>query len=175
MTRVPFLALAGAALLSITTAALAANDGQTPKSRNPHVLAQTSCGKDLKNVEIAQGSGLSTDSTTFTDVTGSEVSFNIGGKNDTCVLVNFSAQAFAPASGGKLMKVRALLDGGVESTDGDIQLVAESGAFSDAHAYNFLFTNVAPGAHSVKMQFERTSSGTDKVFINQFTAVVYHK
>ncbi len=173
MTRLPFVAaIAGATLLSASAAVFAAPDGQASGSRSVGTLAQTSCNKAPK-IEVAQSSsGQSTNSSTFVDVAGSDVSFNIGGSNNTCIIVSFSAQGFAPS--GRLMHVRALRDGSIESVDSAIQFVAESTTFSDAHAYNFVFTNVPPGAHTVKMQFRSQTSGSD-VFINDFDMLTYHK
>jgi len=168
------VALAWTALLSMSAAAFADNDGQAIKHKSPVAPVQTSCGKDAKQVDIAQNStGQNTTSSTFVDVTGSEVSFNIGGNNNTCVLVDFSGQVFAPGTTNNLMFVKAVLDNSITSVDGQIQLVAESNTRSDAHAYNFLFTEVPPGAHTVKMQYE--ASGGGQVSINDFNMVVYHK
>lgn len=161
-------AVAGALSMSISTPALAgpgepagANAGARAQTR-----AVTSCQQPIK-VKVAQSSSSqSTTSTAFVDLVGSNVSFKVGGTVNTCVLVDFSAQAFAPNLGTLLM-VRALRDGSLVSVDGEIQLEADSAQFSDAHAYNFLFTNVPPGRHSVKMQF-RTFFAGDNVTINDF-------
>lgn len=174
MTRLPIVtAVAGTMLLSLSVAALA-GDGQPSGARRAGTQVQTSCGKDAKKLEVAQSSvGQSTTSTAFADVDGSTVSFNIGGNGNTCLLVDFSAQVFAPGA-GHLMNVHAIRDDNIQSVDGRIQLVAESGAFSDAHAYNFLFTDVPPGAHTVKMQFASGTNGNE-VFVNDFDMAVHHK
>lgn len=178
MTRLPaFTAMTGAMLLSLSVTAFAGghSDGQTSGSRSVGAMAQTSCGKDFKKVEIAQNStSQSTSSTAFSDVSGSTVSFNTGGSSNSCVLVNFSAQAFAPADRGQILHLQAIRDGNITSVDGSIQLAAENASFSDAHAYNFLFTDVPPGAHTIKMQYRSQVSGQD-VFINDFDMLVEHK
>ena len=76
-----------------------------------------SCGQ-LLNTEIAQsGTGqFTTSSTIFANVVGSNVSFNVAGASPSCVIVSFSAQAFAQNRAG--LFVRALLDNNVESVDG---------------------------------------------------------
>jgi hypothetical protein len=159
------------ALAMLTTAGLAA-DGQPSKSKRGG-KALISCSNVVK-VEVAQsGASQSTSSSSFVDVAGSSIGFIVGGSVPSCVLVDFSAQAFAPAT-GTLMMVRALRDGGIGSVDGEIQLAAESASFSDAHAYNFLFTGVTPGFHTVKMQY-RTFFAGDTVTINDFNMVVNHR
>jgi hypothetical protein len=87
--------------------------------------------------------------------------------------VDFSAQSFAPGA-GTLLFVRAVRDGAIQSVDGNIQFNAESGTLSEAHAYNFLFTNVPPGAHTVKMQIRSRING-DSVAVNNFNMTVHHK
>jgi hypothetical protein len=64
--------------------------------------------------------------------------------------------------------------GTITSIDGDIQFASQPQALSDAHAYNFLFTDVAPGAHSVRMQY-RTGAAGAPVTINDFNMVTLHK
>src|SRR5262245_41575645 len=153
------------ALTMLSTAALA-GDGQPAGDRAAGARALTSCSK-LSRIEVAQsGVSQSTGSTVPVDVVGSSIGFIVGGAVPSCVLVSFSGQAFGPAN-GTLMMVRAVRDGAIVSVDGEIQFVAESITFSDAHAYNFLFTGVPPGFHSVKMQYRSFFAG-DTVTINDF-------
>ena len=107
----------------------------------------------------------------FTPVAGSLVNFTVLGAVNSCVIVSFSAQAYAPF--GRLMWVRAILDG-AQSVDGQIAFVAESGAFADAHSYSFLFPSVAPGAHRVFLQYRSQVNG-QAVVINPFAVEVQHR
>jgi hypothetical protein len=132
-----------------------------------------SCGQ-LLNTEIAQsGAGqFTTSSIIFANVVGSNVSFNVAGASPSCVIVSFSAQAFAQNRTG--MHVRALLDNNVESVDGVVIFVGDSGAFPEAHAYNFLFPSVSPGPHTVKMQYRSHADGFPTV-INEFDLNIRHR
>jgi hypothetical protein len=178
MAKIIFtLSAAAAALVSCSLVAFAANTGEATKATNGEraTRVQTSCGKLGKSEDAQSSVGVSTSSTTFVDVAGSQVSFNIGGTGNTSVIFYFSGQVFAPSSaaGTGLMFVQAVRDTSIVSVDGPVQFQSESGTFSNAHAYNFLFTNVPPGAHTVKMQFRSNNSG-NTVFIYRFNGVVYH-
>src|SRR4029453_8539489 len=90
---------------SLSTAAPAA-DGQAAGAKAGTRIV-TRCGKLLKT-DVAQSSmPQSTTSTTFIDVAGSTVSFNIPGTVNTCILVDFSGLVAAPSS---LMNIRAVRD-----------------------------------------------------------------
>ena len=131
-----------------------------------------SCGQ-LPNTEVAQsGAAQFNPSSTFADVVGSSVSFNVAGANPSCVIVSFSAQAFAEHRAG--MFVRALLDKSVESVDSVILFVGDSGAFPEAHAYNFLFPSVSPGPHAVKVQYRADVTGLP-VVIDDFDLNIRHR
>jgi hypothetical protein len=159
-------------LFALSTAALAASDGQATRSK-AGTRVQTACGK-LPKTEVAQnGVSQGTANVAFVDVAGSTVAFSVGGNGNTCVLVDFSGQVFAPGA-GRVMFVRAVLDNVTVSVDGDIQFQSESGTLSNAAAYNFIFPSVAPGPHSVKMQFHSNNAATT-VFINDFNARIQHR
>jgi hypothetical protein len=103
------------------------------------------------------------------------VNFNIGGTTNTCILVDFSAQA--SVVGGvftRVLFVQAVRDGNIVSADGSIQFATQPQSISDAHAYNFIFTNVPPGPHSVKMQYRNITSDAS-VTIHDFNMVTRHK
>ena len=88
-----------------------------------------------------------------------------------CVIVSFSAQAYAPA--GRLIWVRALLDRRA-SIDGEIAFAAEDGNFAQAHSYSFLFPSVAPGAHQVFLEYRSQVNG-EAVNIDRFAVEVQHR
>jgi hypothetical protein len=165
------LMLALATLASPASAAQRAIDGQARETKaSARALAQ-GCGNLPKTEVIVNSLSQSTSSVNLVDVEGSGISFNVGGTGNSCVIVSLGAQAFAPGIAA-LMRVRALLDG-KPSIDGEIQLVAESVSFSDAHAYNFLFPSVTPGNHFFSMQYR--SPNADEVFINDFDINIRHR
>jgi hypothetical protein len=110
-------------------------------------------------------------SNNFAPVAGSLVDFTAGGAVSTCVIVSFSAQAYAPL--GRLIWVRAILDG-APSVDGQIAFAAEDGNFAQARIYNFLFPSVAPGAHQVFLEYRSQVSG-QAVNIDHFAVEVQHR
>jgi hypothetical protein len=118
----------------------------------------------------------STDSQTgtssqFAPVAGSLVNFAVSGAAKSCVIVSFSAQAYAPL--GRLIWVRALLDN-APSADSQIAFAAEDGAFAQTHSYNFLFPSVKPGAHQVFLEYRSQVDG-QAVNIDTFAVEVQHR
>ena len=118
----------------------------------------------------------STDSQTgtsnqFAPVAGSLVSFTVSGVVKSCVIVSFSAQAYAPL--GRLIWVRAMLDNS-SSVDSQIAFAAEDGAFAQTHSYSFLFPLVNPGAHRVFLQYRSQVDG-EAVNIDTFAVEVQHR
>jgi hypothetical protein len=106
----------------------------------------------------------------FAPVAGSLVRFTVGGVVSGCVIVSFSAQAYAPL--GRLIWVRAVLDN-APSVDGQIAFAAEDGAFAQAHSYSFLFPSVTPGAHRIFLQYRSQVDG-EAVNIDTFAVEVRH-
>jgi hypothetical protein len=157
--------------LSASAATRGPAGGQLPEPKASTRQLIESCGNLPKTEVIVNSLSQSTDSTSLVDVESSEVFFKVGGTKPTCVLATFAAQAFAPGPFA-LMRVKALLDG-KQSVEGEIQLVAESENFADAHSYNFLFVGVNPGDHLVTMQYR--SPNNDEVFINDFNLSVRHR
>jgi hypothetical protein len=165
------LTLALAAQAPTAFAQNAGADGQSAGPRSsPRALVQ-GCGKLSKTEVVVNSKSQNTDSVTFVSVEGSDTFFSVAGQTASCVIVSFSAQAFASGIGA-VMLVRALLDG-KPSIDGEIQLVAESGLFSDAHAYNFTFPSVSPGDHDFRMEYR--SLNNDTVAITDFNMNIRHR
>jgi hypothetical protein len=107
----------------------------------------------------------------FAPVAGSLVGFTVAGTVNRCVIVSFSAQAYAPA--GRLIWVRALLDRR-PSIDGEIAFAAEDGNFAQARSYSFLFPSVAPGSHQVFVEYRSQVNG-EAVNIDRFAVEVQHR
>jgi hypothetical protein len=151
--------LAGAASIAILASSASA------------VVLGQNCGT-LPRVNIAHSTSSQTGSSnSFAPIAGSSVNFTAGGAANSCVIVLFSAQAYAPS--GRLIWVRALLDG-LQSFDGQIAFAAEDGAFAQSHSYNFLFPSVAPGAHNVFLQYRSQVNG-QAVNIDRFSVDVLHR
>ena len=140
-------------------------------SRAPHQAAATSGDCKVKKVAFVtdDATGASTTSTTYVNVPNAAVSFSQGGRTTGCIVVNFSAWAFAP--GTALMMVRAQLDGVDMAPGGDQQFTATDGTFAVAHAFSWT-ANAAVGNHTVQIQF-RSFDG-QSVFIHKHTSSVHH-
>jgi hypothetical protein len=107
----------------------------------------------------------------FAPVAGSLVNFTVSGVVRSCVIVSFSAQAYAPL--GRLIWVQALLDS-APSVDSQIAFAAEDGNFAQAHSYSFLFPAVTPGAHQVFLQYRSQVDG-QAINIDTFAVEVRHR
>jgi hypothetical protein len=165
-----FTTVAAVAFLSFSTAGIA-GPGEAGASK-AGTKAISNCNGASRIFVTQSSSSQTTSSTAFVDVIGSLTSFTTTATK--CVIIDFSAQAFAPPTASGLMFVRALLDGVTASVDGEIQFVAQSNTLSDAHSYNFVFPSVSIGAHNVRMQF-RTNNAANAVTINGFNMVINHK
>jgi hypothetical protein len=166
------LTLALAAQASYAPAAQRAGaGGQAPEAKVSARQFLEKCGNTPIAEFVVDSLSQSTNSTGFVDVARSFRSFSVGGTKPSCVIVRFSAQAFANGL-GEAMIVQALLDGKV-SIEGPILFVADSDFFAGAHAYTFLFPSVSPGQHSVRMEYRSLNSGT--VAINDYNLEIRHR
>jgi len=135
-----------------------------------------------KQAFATHGDGNSTTSASFVDIPGATVPFTVGvGSPSTCVTIAFTSMAFAPVDA--ILLVRAVLDHSTVAHPSDVVLDGDSdedgdGRTSRSHAMNFVLTGVAPGPHTITMQF---ASGTavaggqigPPVFIDRGTTVVF--
>jgi hypothetical protein len=133
----------------------------------------------LKTMDVAvHGDSLNTTSTTFVSVPGAGVTFSQTGRAADCILVNFSSMSFASAGGTALLYVRAVLDGsrvlepsstqfsGDDDEDGDVR-------WSRTHDAQFVIDAVAPGTHTVDIQFRSLDGGS--VTLHRGVTSVYHR
>jgi|GEM_PF-4212268 len=112
----------------------------------------------------------STSSLSFVNMPGTTINFIQGGASNSCVIVDFSADV-ATGSGTKMV-VAATLDnvlGGANPNSR--QFVADSQLFQ-SHAGSFIFTAVAPGAHTVRIKW-RSQTGVLVVVVGSNT-IVHH-
>ena len=125
---------------------------------------------------------LPTTSTTFVAMPNMSVAFTMGGLVPSCVKVEFSAYVFASTSAlapsGELMFVRARLDGVTVGSPSEVQLDGDSdedgdGKWARSHAFNFAFTNVTPGLHTITIQWRSLSGGT--VFVHRRSMFVHYR
>ena len=138
----------------------------------PEALITGKCTPTTKvNFAVADDT-VSTTSTTLVDVPGMSVTFTIpAGTGRSCVRVEFSAWVFA--QGSELMNIRALLDGTTVGAPGEVQFEGDSVNWATSRAFNFLFTGVRPGSHTITMQWLSYFGGT--VFVHGRSMFVHHK
>lgn len=117
-------------------------------------------------------SALDTGTTTspaFVNIPEATVAFKQGGTTASCVIVRFSAHAFADA--GLSLVIRAYLDNTTAALPAEVTYATgENLPGGGARSYEFVFPNVAPGNHLVRMQF-RSATGDFAVLVLRHTTV----
>jgi hypothetical protein len=159
MTYLRMAVTASAALwlaVSISTTARAANMSCPP----------------LASKAVTGDSDLSTTSQTFVNVASTKISFVQGGSKAGCVAVTFAAEAESAAN--EIMVVHALLDDVTPCSPDIVDFVGSStAATSDAaRSMTFICPAVAPGSHSIRMQY--LSDGGGMVTLTRRTTIVYY-
>ena len=169
------LTATGLVLACLTTGSLAASKSQMAGTKKAARI-QPNCNKLLPLFNVAESSANQkvnqTNPPTPADLNGSAISFRV--LTLSCVLVDFSASV---SVGQGHMLVRAVLDDTDVSLDGDIIFdeFTAGAQITHARAYNFLFMNVPPGKHTVKMQgWVDGFSGVSATVYN-FNMVVRHR
>jgi hypothetical protein len=148
-----FVSLAGAQTLKRPTAGLAASGACSP----------TATQFRTSQLQVSNTNGLK-------PIKESSISFVQGGGIASCVIVTFSSEARTDDK-TVTMFVAAQLDGSQLAEPGEVFFAAQS-AFQ-SRSFTFVFPNVSPGRHAVKMLFERSGNpGTAVAWFR--TLVVQH-
>lgn len=109
----------------------------------------------------------STSKKSFSDVSGTQISFTQGAAG--CVEVSFSAEAGTAA--GETLLAQVLLDGKTACEPGSNLFASEGTTDNPAdHAMNYICPSVSAGSHSVKVQF--ASEFGRKVALDYRTTIV---
>ncbi len=181
--KIAMLHVAVSALLLTSMADIghAENTGRAPEDSRtvvPTAVTTGGCGALTKiNYKSDDNINYFTSSSSFVDVPNSTVTFGQGGTTSGCVIVTFTAEAFAP--GNRLLQVRAILENSVVAAPGNVQFSGDDDEEGDdrwarSHAFTFIFPSVAPGLHNVRMQF-RSPDIFGNVYIHKHTVVVQHR
>lgn len=152
-------------------------EGSEAKASQPAVVANC---LSMPKVSFAATNGpetTSTTSTTFVNLAPLSVTFKVGGTALTCMKVDVAAETFA-AGTGELIVMRVLLDGTTEFLPGEPQWSGDDdengdGKWARSHAANFYLANIAPGNHTVTVQWRSFFGGT--VFSHFRSLSVQHK
>jgi hypothetical protein len=108
----------------------------------------------------------STLSTTFVDIPETTFSFIQGGSVASCVIVRFSAEAFAKDNG---VLVRPLLNVATTAlpshvTFAGMECIPTVGCPTRSHSFEFVFPRVNPGKHLLRMQFKAAFAKVDPLY-----------
>lgn len=137
-----------------------------------------SCTITRVNFVTKETLATTTSSAAYTNIPELTVPFTMAGTTRSCVKVEFAAMVFAGNQPGNLMRVRARLDGVTIGSPTDVQLTGDDdedndGRWARSHAMNFAFNNVAPGPHTISIQFQSFSGGP--VFVHKASVFVHHR
>jgi len=175
------VAVSALLLTSVADIGHAESTGRAPEDSRaaaPTAVLSGGCSDANKiNYKSDDSINKSTFSSSFVDVPNSAVLFTQGGAVASCVIVTFTAEAFAP--GSRLLQIRARLDNSVTAAPGNVQLSGDDdedgdGRWARSQAFTFIFPSVAPGPHNVRMQF-RSPDVFGNVYIHKHTIMVQHR
>jgi hypothetical protein len=112
-------------------------------------------------------SSFRTNAAAMADLPDTTVQFKVGGKVPTCVKVDFTAETITDQN--EALVVRAVLDDVKLANPEDVILDGDADEDSDgmwvrSHSTSFVFTNVAPGTHTAKIQYRGTFGNYVTVF-----------
>jgi len=113
-----------------------------------------------------------TDSAKFVNIPQTGFNFTQGGASAGCVIVHFTAEVGTVTY--KSVDIRPLLDGAVKSQPPLADFTRVDDSLQSARGFIFIFPSVAPGTHSITMQFRmRDAGGT--AYIQRRTLMVQHQ
>ena len=108
---------------------------------------------------------------TYGNIPEAALGFVQGGIRASCVIVRFSAEVFAGPS--DFLYLRAFLDGTTAALPVEIQFAVADATGPSARSFEFVFPNVPPGNHVVRMQYR--SGGGGFVTIWDHTTVLQYQ
>ena len=103
-----------------------------------------------------------TTSTSFVNIPDASISFTQGGTKASCVVVRFSAESHV--QGADSVVVRAYLDKTTSAIPAEIIYSSGDGFNTNAHAFEYIFPDVAPGHHVVNMQYKSLNGTSVNIY-----------
>src|SRR4029079_5313828 len=91
----------------------------------------------------------------FVNIPETQIAFVQGVSTPSCVIVQFTTMLNVDSN--SVFEVRAVLDQNTIGLPNLFQLAAFGNTLSQTHTANFIFPNVAPGTHRIRMQFGTTN------------------
>lgn len=148
--------------------------GHAPDANTPEAAVVGSCQPVRVKFMASPMTGGEATTTLKTFVNIPEASLGIvqGGTGPTCVIVEFSALAYA--AGSDKMAVRALLNDTTTAQPGEMVIATNDNAAnrqSLARGANFVFALIEPGSHVLRMQYRSITGGAVK--IGRHTTIVH--
>jgi len=98
-----------------------------------------------------------TKSTEFVNLPQAAINFTQGGNRSSCVIVSVSAASFAAARTPGTptpMTVRVMLDDETPGLPGQVDFSDGGDGGNQVRSFDFIFTEVAPGKHTMHVQFK---------------------
>lgn len=160
-----------ALVLAVALAAsgtLAQGGNAPPAGASTQGVEMGSCSMSKVKFKTSDVFALTT-STSYVDVPDMDLTFTVSGNTGTCVEVLFSGEV---ATEGEGMRVRAILDGVTRSIPNNV-LFADQAAFFGSHAFHFAFKSVAPGTHTLKVQWRSQAGG--EIYIDTRSLFVHYQ
>jgi hypothetical protein len=138
----------------------------TPSTASAAAVSFT-CSPTKVNGSASALVDTSTTSGTFVNIPEAAVNFHQGGVSASCVIVRFSAEAYS----NNLVIVRAYLDRTTAALPNEVIYTGHDPNFLvRVRSYEFVFPSVAPGNHTVRMQF-RSGDG-ESALVTRYNTIV---
>jgi len=146
------LAVSSVALLAFTAFAQAEN----PAPRAARTVTVKDCGPLTKVKFRHNNDGFTSSSATYVDVTNAFIGFNQGGTTAGCAILNTSFRIFNSAAGS--VRIKALLDTATLGLSNEAIVWDGATVNGTSGGYTFIFNNVTPGIHKVRLQAQAGSA-----------------
>ena len=128
------------------------------------------CSPTKTNYLATDSPGAVGSTTVFSDIAEGTLTFTQGGTSRSCVIVQFFADTQVQ---NNTIYVRPLLDGNV-GTPQEARYLSVLNFEGGARSMAFVYASVAPGKHTIRIQF-RTDSTANNIAIYAHSILVLHR
>jgi hypothetical protein len=111
-------------------------------------------------------------STTYQNLPETSITFTQGGAAASCVIAIFSTEGFSPTDVNVM--IRAVMDGVTLGLPNEVRFMGDDPVLYNTHTMTFIFPQVAPGSHTLRIQYKRTNVTTDEPEIGVHNLIVHH-
>jgi hypothetical protein len=158
-------------ILSLLAGATAVTVAVLMTGTAPDALTTSSCAPTKLHYMASDTSASTSTSANFVSVPEAAITFTQGGSTKSCVVVRFSAETFEFEDGG--IRIKATLDNTTVAVPPEVNYSAGDRGTAGAHAFDFIFPLVAPGSHTVRIQF-RSGGNPGTARVQHHTTIVQH-